>query len=454
MKYRNFVFPVILLLAVCAGCASSFQATAGAGYVPLGKEYETSQPSPKPPNIVALPSKIDKTENPTGTMSLPQALALGLLQSPELAVFSWDIRAAEARKIQAGLWPNPEFSMEVENFGGNKEMLGFSSAETTVQISQLFELGGKRAYRQQTAELEKNLAGWEYEIKRRDLFEKISVAFWEVLAAQERTAIAESLLKLATQVHSAVAEQVKVGKAPPLEEVQANNALTTTTLQFQKTKCDLEVARSRLAETLGIPSPTFEKAAGQFDAISPTPELDNLYARLAGSPEMIRRQSEVEKRQAEVRLKDAEAIPDITASAGLRYFHDNNAEAFGAGLSVPMPLFHRNQGERQEARHNVRRAQEEQKSVFIQIRSELTQAYQRCSSAFSLAVALRDKSIPGARQVFEATQEGYRQGKFSYFMVLDAERTLFELNQQYIDTLADYHTSRVTLERLTSQTVQ
>ena len=62
--------------------------------------------------------------------------------------------------------------------------------------------------------------------------------------------------------------------------------------------------------------------------------------------------------------------------------------------------------------------------------------------------------FPEAVQAFEAAQEGYRQGKFSYLMVLDAQRTLFELKQQYIDTLADYHTSRAALERLVGQSIQ
>ncbi len=290
--------------------------------------------------------------------------------------------------------------------------------------------------------------------RRLDVFEKISTAFWEVLAAQERAAIAESLLKLAEQSCSSVAEQVAVGKAPPVEEVQAKIALTTTELQCKKIKSDLQSARSRLAEAIGTSGPAFEKAEGRFDAVAPLPELDKLQAALAESPDMLRWKSELEKRQAEVKLKDAGALPDITVSAGPRYFNDTNDKALVMGFSVPIPLFNRNQGERQEARCNAAKAEEEQKAGFIKTRSDLTQTYQSCSSAFALAAALRDRSIPGAVQAFEAAQEGYRQGKFSYLMVLDAQRTLFELKQQYVDTLADYHADRAALERLVGQSIQ
>ena len=121
---------------------------------------------------------------------------------------------------------------------------------------------------------------------------------------------------------------------------------------------------------------------------------------------------------------------------------------------MPLPLFNRNQGERQEARCNVARAEEEQRAAIIKIRSDLAQTYQSCSASFELAAALRDRAIPGAQEALNVTRKGYWQGKFSYLTVLDAQRTLFELQQQYVDTLADYHTNRIAIERLIAQPVQ
>jgi cobalt-zinc-cadmium efflux system outer membrane protein len=315
----------------------------------------------------------------------------------------------------------------------------------------MFELGGKRGYRTRTAELEKNLAGREYEIKRLDVFEEISDSFWQVLAAQERAVIAEVLFGLAQEALSSVAQKVAAGKAPAVEEVQATIALTTSELQCKKIKSDLEAARSRLASAIGRPSPKFEKAAGSFEALVAVPGLEELYAALDESPGMLLWETELERRKAEVKLTDAGAIPDITISAGPRYYNENNDKAWVAGFSMPIPLFNRNQGERQEARCNTARAQEEHKAARIKIRSDLVQTYQSCSASFELAAALRDKAIPGAQQALNVTREGYWQGKFNYLMVLDAQRTLFELKQQYVDTVADYHANRTAIERLIGQ---
>lgn len=451
MRISYYCSSTVLLGIFVAGCA----AHTGTALLPdqrgPGREVPIFMAPEKPADHHAASAV---GQQPAGALTLQQARAFGLLHSPELAAFAWDVRAAEARELQAGLLPNPELSTEVENFGGNNEMQGFKSADTTVQISQLFELGGKRSHRKRAAALEKNLAGLEYEIKRLEVFEKISAAFWDALAAQECAAIAESLWKLARQAHAAVAKTVAAGKAPPVEAVQAKIALTTAELQCQKTNSDLAASRSRLAEAIGAPGPTFEKADGPFDAIAPLPELDTLQAALTDSPDMRRWKTEIEKRQAEIHLQDAGRIPDITVSAGPRYFNENNGKAWVAGLSAPIPLFDRNQAGRQEARCNAAKAESEQRAGIAKKRSDLAQTYQRCASAFALAAALRDKALPGAQQAFTVTRHGYRQGKFGYRMVLDAQRTLFELKQQYVDTLADYHTSRVAIERLLGQQVQ
>ena len=76
------------------------------------------------------------------------------------------MRAREAEGLQAGRLSNPELEVEIENFGGSGEADGFSASETTLALSQLIELGGKRLKRQRIAGHQAELAGWEYELTR------------------------------------------------------------------------------------------------------------------------------------------------------------------------------------------------------------------------------------------------------------------------------------------------
>src|SRR5690554_3684206 len=139
---------------------------------------------------LALPPEIQPEEfdqpvkQPKDELTLRDAVTLTLESSPELATFAWAIRAREIDRIKAGLLPNPEASLEVENFSGSGPMNNIKSAETTIALSQLIELGGKRMRREQLAATEKNLARWDYEVKRIDLLSQTASAFIDVLGAQ------------------------------------------------------------------------------------------------------------------------------------------------------------------------------------------------------------------------------------------------------------------------------
>src|SRR5262249_53042202 len=127
----------------------------------------------------------------------------------------------EARTLQTSLFPNPEIELELENFGGAGDVRGVDSSESTFQLSQLIELGGKRAKRLRAAGLERDIAGWDYEAKRLEVLTEATKAFIDVLAAQERLALTEDVVRLSEQVHHAAEERVKGGKVPPLETTKA-----------------------------------------------------------------------------------------------------------------------------------------------------------------------------------------------------------------------------------------
>ncbi|CAN0543814.1 unnamed protein product, partial [Laminaria digitata] len=127
------------------------------------------------------------------TLALSDALGLALLYNPDLRAFGWEVRAREARMLQAGLPPNPEIGTEVENFNGSGELGSFDAAEVTFGLSQLVELGGDRLRRKQVAARERDLAGWDYETVRLDVLTETTQAFAMVLAAQERASLFDDL---------------------------------------------------------------------------------------------------------------------------------------------------------------------------------------------------------------------------------------------------------------------
>jgi cobalt-zinc-cadmium efflux system outer membrane protein len=444
MRLNYPVLLVLVLAVVFSGCATHHVDAGRPEARSLGSNLGTFQ-APQQPPAASTPSE---SEEPTGVINLHRALSQALLESPELAAFSWEVRAREAATLQAGLIPNPEIGVELENFGGSGASEGLEGSETTFRLSQLIELGGKRSGRARVAALEQSLAGWDYESKRLDVVTGVTKAFVDVLAAQERLALTEELVRLADEVFNAVRERVRYGKVSPVEEAKAGVVSATSRIELEKAERGLEAARKRLAATWGSSSPAFERVDGRLDVVEPIPPAGELAGRISQNPDIVRWTAEMEQREAAVKLENARRIPDLTLSGGVKHFRETDYHTFVVDLSVPLPLFDRNQGGALEARHGLAKAGEERKASEVRARTALAEAYLTLSAAFAQAVALRDDVLPAARTAFDAYNEGYRLGKFDYLDVLDAQRTLFGARGQYIEALAAYHKAVADVEQL------
>jgi outer membrane protein, heavy metal efflux system len=163
---------------------------------------------------------------PTGDLTLREALVLALKASPELAAFSREIRAREAAVLQARLLSNPELSVTAANLG-NTVLKDIDGPQTTVSLSQLILLGGKRARGIEVTGLDRDLAAWDYETKRMDVLTRVAQAFVEVLRTQEGLALASDLMALAKRMVGAVSARVRAGKVSPVEETRARVTLAS-----------------------------------------------------------------------------------------------------------------------------------------------------------------------------------------------------------------------------------
>lgn len=389
-----------------------------------------------------------ESESPRAVLSLRDALSLSLERSPELASFSWEIRAREARAVQAGLLPNPTFSAEVENIGGSGPKDGIEAAETTLLLSQLIELGGKRGKRRSVSAFDAEVAEWEYEAARLGVIAETTAAFVDALAQQESVRLADDQVRLAEDVLRAVQAQVRAGAVSSAEVPRSEVEVTNQQIERRLRDRALHAAHVRLATAWGASEPTFSALAGDLNAVSPIPSEAELVERMASSPELARWRAELTKRRAAIEFEDAYRIPDVTLGLGPRHFNDTNDWALVVGMQVPLPVFDRNQGARQESRNRLAKSREQQRSAELRLRSALARSYQGLASAYEELVALRDDAIPTAERAYEASKHAQRQGALRFTEVLDTQRSFFDLRKRLVKALASYHLSRAQTEAL------
>ena len=438
----------VLALSGLVGCAVPERRATWPEPRPLGAHVPTDRPALEAPRAESMPPAI---KAPAGVLRLPQAQALALMQNPDLAAFAWEVRAGEARTLQAGLPPNPEVGVEVENVAGSGDFQGVDGAEVTVGLSQVIELAGKRRKRTHVAALERDLAAWDYETARLDVLTQVAQAFADVLRVQERLAVDADLVRLAEQIYRIVAERVKAGKVSPLEATRARVALATSRIARQRVQRELTAAKDRLAATWGGTRATFERVTGDLETLNPIPSAAVVAQRIVQNPDIARWATAMARRHAAVTLAEANRTPDPTLGVGVRYFNnvdEADAHALLLAVSVPLPVFDRNQGNILEARYQLARTEVERRAAAVRVQTALAETHAALSAAFSEASTLRDEVLPGAQQAFDAAREGYRQGKFQFLEVLDAQRTLFEARGQYVEALSTYHKAVAALERL------
>jgi len=384
----------------------------------------------------------------SGELNLRQALELAFARNPDLAAFSWEVRSGDPRIQQAGLIPNPELGVEFENFLGSDPSRKFETLETTLSISQLLELGGKRAARIRLASSEKEVSSWEYEAKRADVAAEVAKSFVEVLSAQERLALAGEMARLSKEVLDVVSARVAAGKISPVEETKASVAWSISGIDLERAKLALEGTRKRLAATWGSAIPMFSKTVGQLDRLTSIPSQEVLSDRISRNPDVARWAAEIEQRNAVLAQDRAERIPDVTISAGIRRFRELEDTSFVAGATIPIPIFNRNQGKILESQYRISKAERERESAGNKVLTALSDAYQALATGYLESTTLKSVVLPGARSAFDAATEGFRQGKFGYLEVLDAQRTLFEAKGRYVEALSSYHKAVADTERL------
>ena len=447
MKLNLFWVPVTVAM-LTAGCATQRVATAlnFGGNEPPQHIFEIKA-GQKAGELIS-PSAPEPVETVPEQLTTAAAMGLALRHNPSLSGFSAEVRARESAALQAGLLPNPELGVEVENFGGKDALAGVDGAETTIAFSQLVELGGKRGNRRMVATLDKHLAEWDYQSKKLDVLAATAKAFVEVLIAQEQVALNDELLKLAEQTTTAVNEKVDAGKVSPIEKSRAQIELATARTEASRAVRELEAARRRLAGFWGGERANFGRAVGQLGDISAVPDEESLKVFLSNNPDLARWTAEIERSEAALRLARSEAVPDLTLSAGVRNFQETGDNAFVVGVSIPIPFFNRNQGGVSEARARIDKAQSEQQAVKIGLVTDLSDTWQKLSAAYTEAIGLRDEILPIAQATYESTELGYREGKLDFLQMLDAQRTLFTVKRQYLLALGAYHLARIDMERL------
>lgn len=352
---------------------------------------------------------------------------------------------AEGLLRQAGTRPNPELAIEVESFAGSGPYRGFDQAETTVEVSQTVELGGKRPARVGSARTELAAARARRTQARADLAYDLALAYAEAEAAARKEGQAEVTLALAVEDARIATALVEAGREAEVRAIQARSAVAASRADLDTAKVAADEALARLSAMSGAASP-FTSLSASLLTLSPPATADTTIDVMT-VPAVVVASAERDAAASRVQIERTRAAPDATVSFGARRYAGDDATALIAGVSVPLPLFDQNRGAVSAAQAELRAAEARFDRARAEAEADIRIGYRQIGSAES-QVAAAFEVERAAEEVYRLTRIGYESGRLPLSEVVVARRGLSDARLRTLDAQLNRVRAEAAIARL------
>lgn len=380
------------------------------------------------------------------TIGLDDAVRIAIQNHPQLRSAAYRIDAATGRVTQAGLYPNPTLSVDIEGLGTS----GANGGESIYRIEQEIILGRKLRRGEEVAEADLEAARSALKAEHYAVASDISRRYFATVAAEERLARWTELGKLADQLLEAVSSQADAGAATEPDRLRAELVVEQTRVRIEGVRAEASAARRSLESAIGWTGHVSLPLSSSLDEL---PELGNLDQLIASALESNGRIAQariaVERARRAHALAKAESMPDLVASVGPRYSDIDNETTVDIGVGIEIPIFDRNQGEIRSRQAERLSAAADLRAVQIELMTEVADAWAAYNSARQAVERYQQIVLPKADRTLELTRLAYQSGKLDYLRLLDAQQVVVESQIASIDAYERLQVAAAMLRELT-----
>ena len=371
-----------------------------------------------------------QAKDPMPTFDLNHIIDLALERNPMIASAQSVIAQNEGRRIEAGAYPNPTITVQTADAALRDPSTGRRMGERAMSLSQPLEWPGKRAARQDAAEAGFAGATVGLEESKLNLIAEVKTAFYDLLLAERTVDLLQQNLEIVQEVARIVKARVRSGEGPQFESVKADVEVLKAKQEMTKAKNAVRVKLVGLDTlTAGALGPRY-KVQGDFRSIRDRLDPEQMATRdLSQHPTLQRQGKLVEQAEFTVSKERQSRMPDVTLFGG--YAREVGREAVIAGMSVPTPLWYRQQGHIATALGTQRKEEAE----LIRARNDLTRAINQhareAETAQDQILVYEEGLLKQAQEALRIAQLSFRQGASSLLEVLDAQRVQRQITVDY-----------------------
>ncbi len=394
------------------------------------------------------------TESEENIYDLNEIVQLALAKNPLVTFAEGQIEQQRGVQTAAGAYPNPTVGSasghgvlrDAGSTGAGSSLGRQSLTEYNVTVGQPVEWPAMRAARQRVADLgvaTANVGLLETQLNLRSL---VKVAFYDLLLAQQDASLARRNLEIIEGVQRIVKARVKSGEAPQFESIKAEVEVLKARQQLARADNLVRVSRVTVDTLTGGSLGPSYVVQGDFIGIPQEIYLEGLMNRMMNQhPTIQRLLRSVEQSDWKIEFERQMRVPTVTV--GGSYWREMGREAYQGGLSVPMPLWYRRQGEIASSLGVKRREEAELLRARNELARSVHQHYQDARTTAELIDVFDKGLLKQASEALRLAQFSFQQGASSLLEVFDAQRVQRQILLDYAQARHDLSVSLARLEQ-------
>jgi cobalt-zinc-cadmium efflux system outer membrane protein len=390
----------------------------------------------------------------TAPRTINEIATMALKHSAELAALDKDASAQQSLAIQAGTISNPTLELQ----GATGSLTGSPDDRSlSIGVNQELPLNNKLQLQREAGRYQAEALQRQRDNAARLLRAETAALALEYSLASRRQELSAEQVRLNRELVVVAQERFKAGDIPELDLNLARVELLRAETRLLEAEREKAPLRIRIASLTGL-SESEIQLSEQYTAPKPPLNSQELVKQaLSSRPDLLALAREREKADTETRLAEAEALPNLTAGVFVQWQRarielgersDVNTDTqLGVRLSMPIPVFDRNQNGKAAARARLDAAESRKLALERVITAEVDAALSRLSASERIVAMFEHGIIPQLAENLKLTQEAYRIGEVGILSVIDEQKKFFEVNDSYLSAL---HGRQAALAKLES----
>lgn len=385
-------------------------------------------------------------------IDLSQAIRRALDADPRMVGAQLEIEATRGGVIQAAKRPNPELSVEVEDFLGSGDYRGFEKAAVTISVQQRFERGGKRDARIAAAQGREDVAAAEVAVTMREIITQTKIDYIAVLGALQKLELLTRTGRRFDELVPLLRKRVEAGASPPADIARGELAAGRARVMTEKSRVEVQALKRQLVSNWSGDVGDAAVVSGRLRHNGhPTIGLANLLPGLEEHPAVRIWAAVYSQRDGELRLQRATASPDLTLGLGVRRVFETDDTVLRAGGSIPLPIRDRNEGSIIEAERRLAKVEFDRQAALRLLRRRVIEAHGELEASCLEARRLAEVVVPVARRASDDVQQSFDQGRLGVKDLLDINRDLYETEVAQLEADVRCHAAGAKVETLAAR---